>query len=136
MIVLTSVNESRVIYTVPGDEFRMTVKDMMGSEVLIREEIITYRRIDYIASYRFCLEDGTCPGFHLCGIFGSKAELPKEMKQAVRIEDLTEEQHANLVKSVGVKIKKPFDTGRLRFDLPQGLRDLNTVPLVGFCPSA
>ncbi len=121
MIVLTSVNEEWVRVVHPGDEFRMIVKDMMGSEVVIREEITTHRRIDFIASYRFCWEDGTCPGFHLCGIFGNKAELPEEMKRAVRIEDLTEEQHKNLVNSVGIKIKK-----RLTFPLP----------LIGFCPSA
>lgn len=135
MIVLTSVNEERVFDTEPGDIFQLTVRDMMGSEVLISEEITCYRLIDFIASYRFCLEDGTCPGFHLCGIFGSRAELPKEIKQAVRIEDLTEKQHANLVKSVGIKIEK-----RLAFYPPPGLcaglRDLNGAPLVGFCPSA
>ncbi len=120
MIVITSLSEW-VKHVLPGETFRLTVKDMLGCEVIIEEEITVSKKIDFIASYRFCLEDGTCPGFHLCGIFGNKAELPKEMIRAVRIEDLTKEQHENLVKSVGVKVRK-----RLTFK----------PPLTAFCPSA
>jgi len=65
----------------PGDTFNFTVKDSLGCEVVIREEITSRKLIDFIASFRFALADGTCPGFHLTGIFGCKSELPDEIKR-------------------------------------------------------
>jgi len=80
---------------------------MLGCEVLIQEKITVSKTIDFIASYRFALEDGTCPGFHLCGIFGNQTELPEEFKEAKLLEDLTKEQYRNFARSVGTEIKRP-----------------------------
>lgn len=103
MIVITSLSE-RSWLVCEGDEFRMTVADNLGCEILIREEITVSKMIDFIATYRFALEDGTCPGFHLCGIFGNKEELPKEIEEAKMLDDLTPEQYENFSNSVGIKI--------------------------------
>ena len=96
MIVLTYVsNYSR--HVLPGDEFHMTVTDGTGTDVVVREVITVAKKIDFMAAYRFALEDGTCPSFPLCGIFGNRRELPKEIKEAVRLEDLTEQQYNNFI---------------------------------------
>ena len=101
MIVLTSVTKSnrRVM---PVDVFCFTVADCTGSEVLIQETITVTKNIDYIASFRFALEDGTCPGFHLMGIFANSEELPTEIKNAVLFEDLTVRQRIKFVNSLGI----------------------------------
>jgi len=104
MIVITSLSPA-VRHVVPGDEFRLTIRDQMGLEVLISETITVEKTIDFIASYRFTSEDGTCPGFHLCGIFGNKKELPEEFKTAKQLHELSKEQYRNFVRSVGVEIK-------------------------------
>lgn len=105
MIVITKLVEApRVVC--PGDEFHMTITDGLNCKILISEIITVYKTLDFIASYRFALEDGTCPGFHLCGIFANKTELPIEMRNAVLLEGLTPEQYANFVRTVGIKIEK------------------------------
>lgn len=107
MIVITKLYEGER-YVCPGDEFQLCIKDDLFCEVLIRETITVSKVINFIASFRFALEDGTCPGFHLTGVFANKDELPKELKDAVMLEDLTPEQYANFAKSVGIKLGGPF----------------------------
>jgi hypothetical protein len=106
MIVITSLSE-RSRFVCEGDEFRMTITDNMGCEVVIREIITVSKTIDFIATYRFALEDGTCPGFHLCGIFGVKKELPKEIEEATMLGALTSAQYENFANSVGVRLMWP-----------------------------
>jgi hypothetical protein len=103
MIVITSLNNIPR-YVMAGDLFRLTVRDATGCTILIEEEITVSKKIDFIASYRFALEDGTCPGFHLCGIFGNTKELPVEIQQAKRLEDLTTVQRVNFLRTVGIKL--------------------------------
>lgn len=105
MIVLTSVSTySR--HVMPTDVFSLKIEDEMGCEIIIEEQIIVHKIINFIASYRFALEDGTCPGFHLCGIFGNQDELPKEIVNAHRLEDLSDEQYRNFCSSVGTFIPR------------------------------
>ena len=104
MIVITSLNDTPK-NVMAGDEFNLIVTDDFNSEVVIRERITVTRTIDFIASYRFTLDDGTCPGFHLAAIFGNKKDLPQEIKDAKAVMDLSQEQYDNFVKSVGVEIK-------------------------------
>lgn len=106
MIVITSLSE-RSRFVCEGDEFRVTMTDNMGCEVVIREIITVSKTIDFIATYRFALEDGTCPGFHLCGIFASKKELPKEIEEATMLDALTPAQYENFASSVGIKLISP-----------------------------
>lgn len=120
MIVVTSVNNSRR-HLIEGDEFCLTVTDAMGCEVMIRETITVAKVIDYIASYRFALEDGTCPGFHLSGVFANQAELPEELRNAKLLEDLTPEQYANFERSVGVKIERSTSQAALLDDIERKL---------------
>jgi len=105
MIVITSLS-TLARHVLPGDEFHLTICDSIGCDVVIQEVITVSKTIDFIASFRFTLEDGTCPGFHLTGVFANKAELPKELKEAKMLEDLSPEQYTNFVNSVGVKISK------------------------------
>lgn len=104
MIVITSLNET-ARFVAPGDTFNLTIEDGMKCTVLIKEKITVYKEINYIASFRFALEDGSCPGFHLTGIFANKKELPKEIAEGVMFDDLTPAQKDKFVKSCGIKIK-------------------------------
>lgn len=103
MIVITSLNRSKK-YAMPGDRFILTITDDFGAECTINEEVTVNRLIDYVASFRFALEDGTCPGFHLTGIFANSKELPEEIKNAVMFEDLSPDQRVRFKESVGVVI--------------------------------
>ena len=105
MIVITSLSRTKM-YAEPGDTFRMTVADNLGFECIINEEVTVERVIDYVASFRFALEDGTCPGFHLTGIFANSKELPEEIRNAVMFEDLSQDQKERFAASVGVKINE------------------------------
>jgi len=105
MIVITKLIDS-VRYVIPGDEFHMTIHDATGCEVIIREKITVSKVINFIATFRFALEDGICPGFHLTGIFANKDELPVEMKNAKTLSQLTKEQLKNFTESVGIEIKE------------------------------
>ena len=102
MIVITSLSEVDW-YVLPGDEFCLTVTDEFGHHLIISEMITVSKVINYVASYRFALEDGSCPYFHLSGIFANKNALPREMKEAVLLENLTPEQRSNFVASVGIQ---------------------------------
>lgn len=112
MIVITRLIE-RQRYVLPGDLFNLTITDGMNCEVVISEEITTSKVIDFIASFRFALEDGTCPGFHLMGVFACKNELPKELQEAVLFENLTRKQQENFAKSVGVLVGKEAEYDEL-----------------------
>jgi len=105
MIVITSLNTTSR-WVCPGDEFRLTITDGLDCEVMINETITVEKEINFIASFRFALEDGTCPGFHLTGVFANKDELPKELREAKLLEELTKEQYRNFKKSVGIKIRR------------------------------
>lgn len=100
MIVFTSINNTPRCVE-PGDEFALAITDGMGCSVLVREKITRAKTIDFIASFRFALPDGTCPGFHLMGVFAVKSELPVELANGVRIEDLTEAQRERFVATCG-----------------------------------
>lgn len=100
MIVITSLCE-RPRKVLAGDEYQLRVTDATGCEVIIRETIAVDKTIDFVASFRFALENGTCPGFHLTGVFACKAELPLELKNAKMLHDLTKEQQANFISSCG-----------------------------------
>lgn len=101
MIVITSLNRTcRVV--LPGDQFQLMLLDDLGYSVLIKEVISVKREIDFTASFRFALEDGTCPGFHLTGIFANSKELPEEIKNVKMLYELTPEQYSNFVRTVGI----------------------------------
>ncbi len=103
MIVITHLDE-REFYVYRGDRFQLTISDTMNSTVCIDEEITGKRKINFMASFRFALEDGNCAGFHLAGIFANSKELPEEIKNAVLFKDLTKQQKENFLSSVGVSI--------------------------------
>ena len=102
MIVITHLNTDPR-FVAPGDSFNLAISDATGCEVVIREEITVSKTVDFVASFRFALSDGTCPGFHLTGIFGCSSELPEEIKSAVMFEDLPKEQKDNFINSIGTK---------------------------------
>ena len=103
MIVITRLYTG-VKYCAPGDIFNLTISDATGCEVVISEQITIKKTINFVASFRFALEDGTCPGFHLTGIFGNKDELPIEIKKAILFEDLTAQQQKRFMNSVGCNL--------------------------------
>ena len=101
MIVLTEVRR-KVFCVSTGDSFNLSVRGGDKKETIITEEITVTKVIDFIASFRFAMEDGKCLGFHLSGFFGNSTELPKEIQEAKRFEDLTEMQRKYFTESVGV----------------------------------
>lgn len=103
MIVITEKVEKK-FYVRPGDSFCLTVGDDFGCKVVIEEEITVAKVIDFAASFRFALEDGTCPGFHLMGILASNDSLPEEIKNAVMFEDLPKEKKKRFADSCGVDL--------------------------------
>lgn len=105
MIVLISVCE-REYWAEEGDVFRLTVTRHLHEDVIIEEEIVGEPRpINFIASFIFALDDGTCPSYHLCGFFGDKDNLPEEIGNAKNFTELTETQQNNFIKSVGIKFE-------------------------------
>jgi hypothetical protein len=102
VIVLTSVVECKYNVCV-GDTFNLTVHTPYEEYSIIRETILENRSIDYIASFRFAKEDGTISGFHLSGFFGNKDNLPVEIENAVHIDDLSDVQRSNFLKSLNMK---------------------------------
>lgn len=103
MIVITKVDRTER-YLCAGDSFNLTISDSTKCEIVISESIITDKMIDFIASYRFTLEDGRCPGFHLCGVFANSSELPIELANAILFENLTDEQQSNFRATIGIVI--------------------------------
>lgn len=106
MIVITTLIDS-IRFVQPGDIFSLTLEDATGSEILISEKITEHKVIDFIASFRFALEDGTCPGFHLTGIFANRAELPKEIREAVMFDDLTPKQKQRFIETANIELVRP-----------------------------
>lgn len=110
MIIIIGLDQSKKWYVEPGDKFKLTIiNNIIGieapvGEVVIEEVITKHMVIDFVASFRFALEDGTCDGNHLAGIFANSRELPKEIKAGVMIDDLTPEQFENFKKSVAIEI--------------------------------
>ena len=100
MIVITKFVE-KTFCVVPGDVFALTVSAHTYEDSVIREEITYTGVIDFIASFRFADDKGRCIGFNLCGFFGNKKFLPKEMQEAKRFEDLTVEQKKNFIDTCG-----------------------------------
>ena len=103
MIVITKLYENSFCVS-PGDTFNLTITDNLNCKVLITEEIIEEKIINFVATFRFALDDGDCAGFHLAGIFANKDELPKEIQQAIMFEDLSISQQRKFASSVGIKL--------------------------------
>lgn len=100
MIIITSLKE-REYCVCKGDKFNLSISGVDKDDVIISEEINITGIINYIASFRFAQDNGKCIGFNLCGFFGNKDYLPKEIKEAVMVQDLTEEQKSNFIETCG-----------------------------------
>lgn len=103
MIVITH-KKTDVFHVLPGDTFNLTVSDATKQETVISEQITEPMTIDFTCSFRFALEDGTVPGFHLSGFFGNSRALPPEMENAVLFEDLPYEKKKRFADSCGVQM--------------------------------
>lgn len=95
MIVITSKCE-RTHHVLPGDEFQLTV----GEDLVIHEVIKEHMILDFIVSFRFAAEDGTCYPSQLSGFFGSSKQLPPEMQAAVHMDDLEPEKYKRFMQSL------------------------------------
>lgn len=95
MIIITSAVKCNY-FVLPGDTFNLTVTDSSGEKELITEVVTEKTIIDYAVSFRFANEDGSLLGFHLCGFFGNKGNLPDEIKNAIHIDNLSKLQRNNL----------------------------------------
>ncbi len=104
MIVKTKEKLGIYKYVCAGDEFSLTISDGKNSEVMLREVFTQDKVIDYVAVFRFASTDGTCKGFHVCGIFANTMELPDELKNAISVQDLSEIQRHNFMNSCGALV--------------------------------
>jgi hypothetical protein len=105
MIILASVRTDLREHVVPGDEVHLTIEDdKSGSKVILREKITVTKVITYMSIFRFADEDGTCNGFHVCGIFAAEDEVPIELRGAKMYDDLTEEQQRNFLATSGMEL--------------------------------
>lgn len=92
MIVITAVTLQE-FHVCPGDTFTLSVSNYPnGEKIVITEKITKTSHIDYMCSYQFCNEDGSCNSFNLNGFFGQKDNLPIEIQNAKYINDLTKSQ--------------------------------------------
>lgn len=85
-----------------GDTFTLVYESPFGANNLISEVVDKETTITKAATFVFTDEDGNCLCPNVCGIFGT--ELPKELKEAKRVKDLTGTQIYNLYKSGLIKI--------------------------------
>jgi hypothetical protein len=100
MIVITTECLDKSFHILPGDSVRLSVK----GECVVEEVFAHKCFVDYMAGFRFALDDGTCVGDHVCGIFADKSRLPEEVRSAKRIQDLTTEQYRNFMRTVGTRL--------------------------------
>ena len=108
MIVITTL-DTETYYIAAGSKFQLTISgttSLYGAMgiVVIEEECTKCGFVDFCASFRFTLDDGTCVGNHFCGIFARESELPEEIKNAKMIKDLSPKQRENFFKSINIKI--------------------------------
>lgn len=104
MIILT-YKFDKPFHVHPGDTFRITITDNFKCEVVIQEEIITERIIDFVASFRYADNDGFCSTFNLCGIFAESRNLPVEFRDVVLYHDLPAHIKENFIRSCNTKIR-------------------------------
>jgi hypothetical protein len=106
MIILTQVNTDLNKFVEPGDTVQLTISDKKSkSEVVLKEGITVTKCITYMSIFRFAGEDGNCNGFHVCGIFAAKDEVPKELLEAKEYDDLTPEQQENFLATSGMELE-------------------------------
>lgn len=103
MIVITHLRTDRVYHLMAGDVFHLSFRQGITEDVVIEEHITENVEIDFIASFRFTQDDGTCLGLHASGIFANQKNLPEEMKAAKLMHELTPEQLANFERTCGIK---------------------------------
>lgn len=85
MIVITALNTlPKLVFQ--GETFEALITDATGHQFIISESIQHKRVIDYVAVFRFALNDGTC--FNLSSICTNREELPPEFADAVLFDDL------------------------------------------------
>lgn len=103
MLVLTNVEEKSYSLR-PGDTFQITMEQGTSKEVVLSEEITKQTTINFLALFRFALDDGTCQGRHTGAFMGNKCELPEEIRNAKLFSELTQQQQQNFHESSGVTI--------------------------------
>jgi hypothetical protein len=98
LIVITYFE--KLDYTLsPGDTFNLTIRNPKGTETVISEPITSHRKINFACTYRFCKDNGEMDGFHLSGMFGNTEEMPEALRNAKSVEDLTESQRINFLRT-------------------------------------
>jgi hypothetical protein len=105
MIVITKLIEKTYSVT-PGDLFSLTITSDNFEDTVIQEEINYTGEVNFIASFRFADDKGRCIGFNLCGFFGVKEALPREIREAKKFEDLTSEQKKNFIDTCGTILQR------------------------------
>lgn len=87
-----------------GETFNLVYIDYYGKEdTIIKETFSKPTKITKVACFIFLDEDGSCTSPNICGFFGT--DLPKELKEAKRVNDLTHNQVSNFIKTSPIIIQ-------------------------------
>lgn len=100
-MIIISTEQHKPFYLLPGDTFNLTItnRDTKKQEIIISEVINRPMNIDYYCAFQFALDDGSVVGNNIAGFFGMEADLPQEIRDAVRANDMSYEQKVNYMRT-------------------------------------
>jgi len=90
IVIISEVHQTH--FLPKGSTFNLMVKHEDYYLNVIEEEIKKDCIINYACAFVFCAKDGSCKSIHMAGFFGNEDNLPDEILNAKKINDLTVDQ--------------------------------------------
>jgi len=105
MLVILNKTETNLQFSI-GDELKITYNDGLNDHILIdKRSFDTYGKIDLVYIFIFTDEDGYAYGSNFGCIFCSLDNIPKEILEAVHVNDLPTNKRFNLACTSSLKLK-------------------------------
>jgi len=89
---------SHTLYVHMGDELIKTIRTKVMSSEIIMD---TY--VDYYCIFVYADDKGNVVGNNMCGFFGKQNNIPKEIKEAIRVSDLTLDEQINFANTCPIR---------------------------------
>lgn len=70
---------------------------------VLSAEVTMDTYVDYYAIYVFAEDDGTVTGNNMCGLFGKKENIPKEIQNATHLDNLTPYQRTKFDRTCPIR---------------------------------